>query len=82
MILLEFRIDENFRAARRLLEASGLPIQLEAPPEPWRPSLLWLFEEQLVDEVQRRALVQARNLEKLDRFQQRQFATLNLAIPQ
>ena len=82
MIVLEFRIDENFRAACGLLEEGGLPIQLEAAREPWRPSLLWLFEEQLLDEAHRKALAQARNLEKLDRFQQKQFATLNLAIPQ
>ena len=82
MIILEFRFQENFQAASRLLEAGGLSFEFETAREDWRPSLIWLFEEQIGSEAHRAALKLARGQERADRAQARPHAGSNLAVPQ
>lgn len=82
MIVLEFRIEANFHAACNLLEHNGMAIGKEATEDAWRPSLIWLFEEQITCEAKRGSLAQARSLEKLDRIQRNDNASQCLAMPQ
>ncbi|WP_306600429.1 hypothetical protein [Geothrix sp. 21YS21S-2] len=82
MIVLEFRIEANFRAACHLLEHNGLAIDMEAAKDAWRPSQIWLFEEQITCEAKRVSLAQARSLEKMDRIERNGHASQCLAMPQ
>lgn len=82
MIILEFRLQDHFLSASTLLETCKLPFEFETAQDPWRPNLIWLFEESVRTESQREGLVKARRLEKVDHFLQKQQGTLNLAVPQ
>lgn len=82
MIIFEFRFEEHFQTACRLLEAYQLPFDCEMAREEWRPNLIWLFEDNVRTETQAEVLRKARAYEQMDHFQQRRSTVLNLAVPQ
>jgi len=82
MIILEFRFRENFHDASTILKSHKIPCVSEVGMEEWRPSYIFLFEDALHTDPQRRALGLAREYEKEDRRRQHRHPPANLAIPQ
>ena len=82
MIVLEFRCPELFTSACSLLKARKLQFFAEAALESWRPSVIFLFEEDIRTGPDRKALCQARDFEREDYGRQKPHAWPNLAVPQ
>ena len=81
MIILEFRFPENFHAASRILEAHRIPYASDLSTVEWRPSLLYLFAEDLRTDAQREAIQHMRSIEGRDRVQRKLCPDFNLAVP-
>ena len=81
MIILEFRFREHFHSASSVLKRHKIPCVAELGMEDWRPSYIFLFEDALRTDPQRRALGLAREFEKEDRRKQMGHPQSNLAIP-
>lgn len=82
MILLEFHHSDTFSKANGVLKRQRIRCVAEPSGVPFRSSRIYLFEENVRTDPQRRALGQARGLEAEDRSRQR-FTTLpHLADPQ
>ncbi|BDU76951.1 hypothetical protein [Mesoterricola sediminis] len=82
MIIYEFTSQAHFHAACRLFEAAGVRFDVEAAHEEWRPNLLWLFEDAVATGAQWKAVEQARQYERADRWQRRHQPLPQLAVPQ
>lgn len=81
MIHLAFRYRGNFEHASSLLAGADIQFHSEAVREEIGDSRLYFFEEELQTDARRRALSQARSLERNDRREQRRCPLPNLAIP-
>ena len=81
MIILEFRFIQHCLAASRILEQHQVAHQSEISREAWRPSLIFLFPDDVRTAPQREALARARRLEQTDRHLQLRCPTPNLAVP-
>lgn len=81
MIVLEFRFRDYFQDASALLKNHKIPCVAEVGMEEWRPSYIFMFEDALRTDPQRKALSLARDFEKEDRRRQMRHPQSNLAIP-
>ena len=81
MIILEFRFTKHCLAASRLLDKHQVPHKSEISGDAWRPSLVFLYPEDVRTAPQREALARARRLEQADRHLQLRCPTPNLAVP-
>lgn len=81
MIVLEFRFQDNFQKASGLLKNHRIPCVAEWGMEACRPSYIFMFEDALRTEPQKKALGLARGFEQEDRRRQAVNPQANLAFP-
>ena len=81
MILLEFRSLRSFQVALKILGRDKVSCIFEPSTVEWRPSLIYFFADDLHTERQRKAVVRARSLERIERSQKQPYAWPNLAVP-
>jgi len=81
VLVLEFRLVENFLSATRALEKTRIPFQARSAEADFRPNRVWLFQEDASLPGQKEALRRVRLLEREEQQRIPVRALPNLADP-